>query len=60
MDKCTVGIRANVECHITWHTTKLVALKSVDHMEEILWRVISEVLNLIKKQLRFVLVICIV
>ena len=60
MDKCTVGILAHVECHITWHTTstKLVALKSVDHMEEILWRVVSEVLNLIKKQLRFVLIIC--
>ena len=60
MDKCTVGILVNVECHMTWHTTstKMVALKSVDHMEEILWRVISEVLSLIKKQLRFVLVIC--
>ena len=53
MGKCTVGILANVECHITWHTTstKLVAVKSVDHMEEILWRVISEGLNLIKKLL---------
>ena len=40
MDKCTVGILANVECHKTWHaiSTKLVVLKSVDHMEEILWR----------------------
>ena len=40
MDKCTVGILANVECHKTWHTTttKLLALKSVDHMEEILWK----------------------
>ena len=40
MDKCTVGILSNVECHKTWHTTstKLLALKSVDHMEEILWK----------------------
>ena len=40
MDKCIVGILANVECYRTWHTTstKLPALKSVDHMEEILWR----------------------
>ena len=41
MDKRTVGILANVKCHKTWHVTytKLLALKSVDHMEEILWRV---------------------
>ena len=40
MDRCTVGILANMECHKTWHatSTKLLALKSVDHMEEILWR----------------------
>ena len=49
MDKCTLGILANVESHITWHTTstKLVALKSVDHLEEVLWR--AGLLNLIKK-----------
>ena len=55
----TIGFLSDQECRKTWHTksTEMFHLQYVDHVEEILWRPISELLNLIMKQQQFVLII---